>query len=133
MIDVLGLESRVVSAASAAGAGDKSATLQPSDGEMWIVAEANGYNDEGALQSRWTYSDGVTTTQLDPDITVAGTGSRISCYAKSPESANAYSSAKLPFTLDSKSSLVWTTFGLGAGKKGYIDALVYVVRGVPEQ
>jgi len=132
MFEVLGLETRVVNIASVAGAGDKTAILQPSDGEIWIVVEALGYNDEGAIQSRWSYTDGTLTIILDPALAVATTD-RISCYSKSPNSANAHSTARLPFVLNSAASLTWTSFSLAAGKKGYVDAIVQVLRGVPLQ
>lgn len=132
MFELLGLDIRCVNFSSAPGAGDKDANCKPTDGETWIVAEALGYNDEGALNGRWTFSDGSTTITIDPAVS-HDTTDRVSVYAKSPLSANAHSGWKLPIRLTSKSSLKWTTFGLGAGKKSYIDACVYVLRGVPEQ
>lgn len=133
MYETLGLEMRVGNVASAAGAGDKSATLQPSDGEMWIVVNAVGYNDEGDLSSRWTISDGVTTIRQLEDLTI-GTGDRWSCYANYGNGSSFnYTPYKLPIVLDSKTSLIHTHFGLGAGKKCYIDYIVHVIRGVSQQ
>lgn len=124
---------RTINVASAAGAGDKTASLFPADGEIYIVVQALGYNDEGALNGRWTLTDGVgATITLDPAVSHDITD-RVSCYSKDPLSANAHQGQHLPFVLDSKARLVWTVFGLGAGKKGYIDAVVMVMRGIPEQ
>lgn len=132
MLDLLGLDTIATTKASSAGAGDMTASLTPADGEIWVVVEANGYNDEGALNGRWTfYRAGVTLT-LDPAISHAATD-RVSCYAKSPLSANAYHGPQLPFVLNSNTRLDWTVFGLGAGKKAYIDAVILVLKGVPLQ
>lgn len=132
MFDLLGLEMRVDTLASAAGAGDMSVNLLPADGEVWIVADALGYNDEGALNGQWVLNVGTETITLDPQIS-HGTTDRVSCYSKSPLSANAHSTCKLPIVLYSDDYLQWTVFGLGAGKKAYLDYIIYVLRGIPVQ
>ena len=130
MFEILGLESRLVHIASAAGAGTMRADLQPAEGEIWIVCEAMGYHDNaGALNGRWSYGLAALRKGLDAWLAHASTD-RISCYGKSQLSANVFHAPALPYTCDQLNFLQWSVQALLAGEYSYIDAIVYVLRGV---
>lgn len=132
MFNVLGCEMRYLQISSPAGAGDKEAVLRPdADGEVWIIAAASGHNDEGALQGRWIGYGNTLSLTVHPYVTVGSVNERVPIYGHNVVTPVGTPMFALPIAISRDNYYVWKTYGLGAGKYSKIDAIVYVIRGVP--
>lgn len=129
--ELLGMIPVVVDLAGAAAG--TTVDMQPSAGEQWIVAWAQGeHDDNGAARViGFQLHDGTNSANIGPGVSVTN-GVTIPLYQTNPNGAagNAGNDWKLPLILNSTMHLTLVGVAIGAGKKLYIHALVYKVRGV---
>ncbi len=103
--------------------------LAAPEGEQWIVASAWGVHDDvAAVNCGWGFHDG--TTEQDEQYVSVAAGIPVSLYANNPLLANNNgNSFVLPVILN-KDFHVTFKGAVGAGKKLYIKAIVYKIRGL---
>jgi hypothetical protein len=107
--------------------------LGPVDHEVWVVAWAQGrHDDNGAARViGFQLLQGITTVNIGPGVSVAN-GVCIPLYQTNPDGVAGKSGAdwQLPLVLNAKTALILSGVAIGAGKKLYIDALVYRFKGM---
>lgn len=132
MIETLLCGVPVVKSVAGAAAGT-SVDLQPSAGEQWVVAWAQGlHDDNGAARViGFQLHDGTTSVNVGTGVSVAN-GVCIPFYQTNPDgvAGKAGNDWKLPLVLNEAMHLTLAGVAIGAGKKLYINALVYVYRGI---
>lgn len=121
-----------VKTATGAAAGT-TVDLQPSAGEIWIVAWAQGYHDDNGAPRviGFQLNDGVSYVNVGTGVSVAN-GVCIPLYHTNPDGVAGKSGSDWAFPLVLNTAMKLTLVGvaIGAGKKLYINALVYRVRGI---
>lgn len=107
--------------------------LQPAEGEQWVVAWAQGLHDDngGARTLGFSIHDGTNALNIGPGVAIAN-GVCIPLYQTNPDgvAGKAGQEWQLPLVLNSVCHLTLIGVAIGAGKKLYINALVYVYRGI---
>ena len=110
-----------------------SVDLAPAEGEQWVIAWAQGLHDDngGARVCGFQIHDGTTSINLGPGVSIAN-GICIPLYQTNPDGVAGKSGMEwtLPLVLNSVCHLTLAGVAIGAGKKLYINALVYVYRGI---
>lgn len=132
MIDMLlrGIPVPVSLAGAAAGT---TVDLAPAAGEIWIVAWAQGLHDDngGARVCGWQLHDGTTSVNIGPGVALTN-GLCIPLYQTNPDGVAGKGGMEwaLPLVLNQVTHLTLVGVAIGAGKKLYINALVYKYRGI---
>jgi hypothetical protein len=107
--------------------------LQPPEYEQWVVAWAQGRHDDngGARVIGFQIHDGTTSVNVGPGVSVAN-GVCAPFYQTNPDGVAGKSGADwlLPIVLNAKQHITLVGVAIGAGKKLYIDALVYKFKGM---
>jgi hypothetical protein len=107
--------------------------LQPPEGEQWVVAWAEGLHDDtgGSRICGFQVHDGTTAVNIGPGVSIAN-GICIPLYQTNPDgvAGKAGNEWQLPLVLNAKNHLTLVGVAIGAGKKLYINALVYVFKGI---
>lgn len=131
MIDLLTRGVPVVKSVAGVAAAT-SVDLQASEGEIWVVAWAQGlHDDNGAARvCGFQIHDGTTSVNVGPGVSIAN-GVTIPLYHTNPDGVAGKSGSdwELPLVLNGKTHLTLVGVAIGAGKKLYINALVYVFKG----
>jgi len=132
MIDLLLRGVPTVKNVAGAAAGT-TVDLQAPAGEQWVVAWAEGRHDDngGSRVVGFQLSDSVTLINVGPGVSVA-MGICCPFYQTNPDGVAGKSGSdwNMPLVLNARNKLTLVGVAIGAGKKLYIDALVYVYRGV---
>jgi hypothetical protein len=110
-----------------------SADLQPAAGEVWLVAWAQGLHDDtgGARVCGWNLNDGLKNANMGPGVSITN-GICIPLYQTNPDGVAGKSGAdwQLPIVLNEKMKVTLIGVAIGAGKKLYINAMVYKYRAI---
>jgi len=110
-----------------------SVDLQPPEGEQWVIAWAQGlHDDNGAARvCGFQIHDGITSVNQGPGVSIAN-GVTIPLYHTNPDGIAGKSGSDwvLPLVLNARMHLTLVGVAIGAGKKLYINALVYVFKGI---
>jgi len=131
MIDLLTRGVPVVKTVTGAAAAT-TVDLQPTEGELWVVAWAQGLHDDngGSRVCGFQIHDGTTSVNVGPGVSIAY-GITIPLYHTNPDGVAGKSGSDwgLPLVLNGKTHLTLVGVAIGAGKKLSINALVYVFKG----
>lgn len=100
--------------------------LRPTEGEMWEVIEIRAYHDDPAgLTCHFEYQDNANSTLYTfPDHAALA--------------ASTYVSLRLDddfrqrLTVTFNKFIRWKCTGIAAGKKGYINAIIRIIKGLPD-
>jgi hypothetical protein len=110
-----------------------SVDLQPPAGEQWVIAWAEGKHDDngGARVCGFQIHDSVTSVNVGPGVAIAN-DLCLPLYQTNPDGVAGKSGSdwNLPLVLNERAHLTLVGVAIGAGKKLYISALVYVFRGI---
>ena len=105
--------------------------LTPPEGEVWVVAWAQGLHDDGVARVLgFTLNDGVAAANIGPGASIAA-GICLPLYATNPDGVAGKAGMEwaLPLTLNHINHLTLTAASITAGKHVTINALVYRYRG----
>lgn len=106
-------------------------SLRPEEGEIYIVQEIACQHDDngGNRDCAMYFSDGTSRVLIGSFSALANATKRFLRNASSAGGVGLGNEA--PCVLTRSHYFEWKVNAIAAGKKGYIDAMVYIIKGLP--
>ncbi len=110
------------------GAGATSVNLRPAVGQAWKILYAEGFQDDGAVNHEWQFTDPVTAAGTLAARTAAAAYERLNIVTT--PATGTYQPLTEPIWVTRERYLTYTFTASAGGKNGYIRALVEEYDGV---